>query len=82
MSKEQHLNALELVRKGDWEAAHQLVQKGSDPLSCLIHAYLHREEGDLGNAAYWYQRAGSESPDNSLEAEWERLYQMAQAQDS
>ena len=78
MSNEQHRKALELAQKGDWEAAHQLAQRGSDPLSCLIHAYLHREEGDLGNAAYWYQQAGSESPDNSLSEEWQRLYQLAQ----
>jgi len=79
MAKTQQLEALELARKGDWDRAHRLVQSSSDSLSCLIHAYLHREEGDLGNAAFWYRRAGCEAPDNSLAEEWERLYQMAQS---
>jgi len=72
-----HLEALEQVRAGDWDAAHERVQSGSDPLSCLIHGYLHREEGDLPNAGYWYRRAGESLPDNSLEQEWERLWQLA-----
>lgn len=72
----EHLRALDLAREGKWEASHQLVQDNSDSLSCLIHAYLHREEGDLSNAGYWYRRAGSEMPDNSLSEELERLYQI------
>lgn len=70
-----HRQALELAQKGEWEAAHELVQAQSDALSCLIHGYLHREEGDLGNAGYWYRRAGETMPDNTLETEWQRLYQ-------
>ncbi|MGD8176299.1 hypothetical protein [Marinimicrobium sp. ARAG 43.8] len=73
------LKALELARSGDWEGAHTLVQDGSDSLSALIHGYLHREEGDLSNAAYWYRRAGETLPDNTLTEEWQRLYQRAQA---
>lgn len=72
-----HLNALERVRDGEWDAAHELVQDDSDPLSGLIHGYLHREEGDLANAGYWYRRAGEALPDNTLEQEWERLWQLA-----
>lgn len=71
------LKALDLAREGHWDESHQLIQDNSDSLSCLIHAYLHREEGDLGNAGYWYRRAGSEMPDNSLSQELERLYQIA-----
>ncbi|WP_027329893.1 hypothetical protein [Marinimicrobium agarilyticum] len=67
--------ALELARAGEWDKAHSLVQANSDSLSCLIHAYLHREEGDLANANYWYRRAGETMPDNTLEEEWERLHQ-------
>ncbi len=68
-----HRQALALIERGDWDAAHRLVQPHGDRLSCLIHAWLHREEGDRGNAAYWYDRAGEPFPDNSLEEELERL---------
>ena len=65
-----------LIDEGDWDGAHRLVQVHSDRLSCLIHGYLHRDEGDLGNAAYWYQRAGEELPGNTLPEERERLREM------
>ncbi len=68
-----HFKALELAKEGEWDQAHQLVQSHSDRLSCLIHAYLHRVEGDLSNARYWYRRAGESMPDNLLDAELERL---------
>lgn len=73
-----HLKALNLAREGQWDAAHELVQSASDELACLIHAYLHREEGDLGNAAYWYRRAGVDMPDNTLEEELSRLGRLAE----
>lgn len=38
-----------------------------------MHAYLHRKEGDSGNAAYWYRRAGQPEAGDSLDAEWERI---------
>lgn len=69
-----HLKALELAHEGHWDEAHELIQPLSDELACLIHAYLHREEGDLGNAGYWYHRAGRDMPDISLEEELESLY--------
>ena len=68
-----HQNALSLIQQGDWEAAHRLVQDYSDPLSCQIHGYLHRIEGDLGNASYWYQRSGMVMPENSIDEESTRL---------
>lgn len=73
MSRE-HIEALELARDGDWDRAHALVQEHGDSMSCLIHGYLHREEGDLGNARFWYSRAGESMPDNSLQEEWQRLW--------
>jgi hypothetical protein len=72
-----HIDALDLASAGNWDSAHQLVHSASDPLSCLIHAYIHRVEGDLWNARYWYNRANQELPDNSQEEELERLYQLA-----
>ena len=74
-----HIDALNLARAGHWDEAHELVQPHSDPTSCLIHGYLHRVEGDLGNAGYWYRRAGAMLPDNTLDEELERLSALANA---
>lgn len=68
-----HHKALQLIQNSEWNAAHRLVQDYSDPLSCHIHGYLHRIERDLANARYWYQRAGLEMSDNSLDEELKRL---------
>lgn len=43
--------------RGDWDAAHAKAQEDTGPSGAWVHAYLHRKEGDLGNAAYWYARA-------------------------
>ena len=52
------LRAVELALAGKWDAAHQLVQQREDDATAAwIHAVLHKIEGDLGNARYWYQRA-------------------------
>ena len=51
------LRAVELALAGDWNAAHQLVQQYEDETAAWIHAVLHKMEGDLGNARYWYRRA-------------------------
>ncbi len=68
-----HLKALELARDGQWEASHEIVQVHSDSFSCLIHAYLHRVEGDESNAAYWYRRAGEDVCNLSVDEELESL---------
>jgi len=72
-----HIKALDLAREGSWDEAHKLVQQYSDKLACLIHAYLHRVEGDIGNAQYWYDRADEDMPKNTLGEELNRLYEMA-----
>ena len=51
------LQAVELALAGEWDAAHQLVQQYEDGTAAWIHAVLHKMEGDLGNARYWYRRA-------------------------
>ena len=71
-----HIQALELAKAGKWKEAHQTVQPYADEYACLIHGYLHRVEGDLNNASYWYRRAGTTLPENSLEEELERLYKL------
>jgi hypothetical protein len=67
------LAALWWAAKGDWDAAHKIVQDESDANSAWVHAYLHRVEGDLSNAAYWYRQAGQPVAKDSLESEWERI---------
>lgn len=72
-----HQQALALAKEGDWEKSHSLIQQFDDSFAALIHGYLHKVEGDLSNAAYWYRRAGEENPDCSLEEELELLIQRA-----
>lgn len=57
MRYDEHLRALTLADGGDWDGAHQLIQRHEDAMANWIHANLHREEGDHGNAAFWYSRA-------------------------
>jgi len=59
--------------KGDWEQAHLIAQDISTADGSWVHAYLHRKEGDLGNADYWYNRAGKSMPGGSLEQEWKDI---------
>ena len=72
-----HLKALDLAREGSWDESHEIVQQYSDNLSWLINACLHRAEGNIGNAKYWYSRAGVDIPNNPLEVELNQLYEMA-----
>ena len=67
------LRALWEDARGNWERAHEIAQAIDDRTGAWIHAYLHRKEGDEGNAAYWYRRAGQPVAKGSLEVEWERL---------
>ena len=68
-----YLKALWYVGTGDWKTAHDLIDQLTDPRAAHIHAYLHRKEGDIWNADYWYKRAGKKRPEVSLEKEWEML---------
>ena len=67
------LQALWHDAKNDWAAAHEHAQAQGDASGAWVHAYLHRKEGDLPNAAYWYRRAGQPVANSALEAEWETL---------
>src|SRR4051812_21761459 len=64
------LQALWWDRKGDWNKAHEAAQAQDDATGAWVHAYLHRKEGDLGNAGYWYRRAGKPMAQTSLDEEW------------
>jgi hypothetical protein len=67
------LAALWWAAKGDWTKAHEIVQDEQGVDAAWVHAYLHRAEGDLGNAGYWYRRAGKPAAAGPVEAEWDRL---------
>jgi hypothetical protein len=67
------LRALWLAGRGAWDEAHAVVQDEADADSAWVHAHLHRQEGDLGNAAYWYRRAGRPEARGSIEDEWAEI---------
>ena len=64
------LAALWWAGKEDWNKAHEIVMDHDDPNSAWVHAHLHRVEGDLSNARYWYRRAGRSPETGDLAAEW------------
>ena len=68
-----YLQSLWYDAKGDWNRSHEIIQDIADERAAWIHAYLHRKEGDIGNADYWYRRAGKSRPDKTLEEEWENI---------
>lgn len=69
-----YLTALWHEKRGDWNTAHELVQDIETREAAAIHAYLHRREGDMGNAQYWYARAKRPAKlDWALDEEWEQL---------
>jgi hypothetical protein len=67
------LKALWWDRKGDWDFAHSIAQSIPTVLGSAVHAYLHREEGVIWNADYWYSHAGRSRPDIPLDEEWRSL---------
>jgi hypothetical protein len=67
-----YLKSLWYDAKGDWNRSHEIIQNiedlpagRQDKTAEWIHAYLHRKEGDIGNADYWYRRAGKSRPDQT-----------------
>ena len=67
------LQSLLLESAGDWASAHHIAQNETSVEGSWVHAYLHRVEGDNGNASYWYRSAGRTMPEISLEEEWEYI---------
>lgn len=67
------LRSLWYDKKGDWQSAHDLIDHLEDQSSAHVHAYLHRVEGDIRNARYWYNRAEEPFFEGSLLEEWETL---------
>lgn len=69
---------IRLAATGDWEGAHALVQDDASSEAAWVHAHLHRIEGDVDNAAYWYRRAGKPIATGDLSEE-RRLIEAALA---
>lgn len=69
------LQALWHDGRDDWDRAHTIAQDIPGKKGALVHAYLHRKEGDHWNAGYWYRSAGTQMPEKSLREEWEELVQ-------
>jgi hypothetical protein len=67
------LAALWWAAKGHWDEAHRIVQDQATEDSAWVHAYLHRVEGDAGNAGYWYRQAGKPVASGSFGTEWEAI---------
>ena len=67
------LQSLWWIKKGNWEQAHDLAQDAGTRNGDWIHAHLHRVEGDLGNASYWYRCAEKPQPKLNLKDEWEEI---------
>lgn len=69
------LLALWYDARGDWDQAHTAAQREPGRNGAWVHAYLHRKEGDVSNAGYWYARAARPMPEKQvlLETEWEQI---------
>jgi hypothetical protein len=68
------LEALWWLKHGDWDRAHKCVQGHEGEADCdWVHAHLHRQEGDLSNAQYWYRRADKPVSGVSLQDEWSEI---------
>jgi hypothetical protein len=67
------LMALWWLAGGDWNKAHLIAQGDDGAEAAWVHAHLHRVEGDLGNARYWYARAGRAPTDAPLPTEWTEI---------
>ena len=67
------LQALWQEAKGAWDEAHTLAQVDKGPAGAWVHAYLHRVEGNLRNAGYWYRRAGRPASEEALRDEWRAI---------
>ena len=67
------LQALWWAEKGDWQKAHRCAQAQDDAIGALVHGCLHREEGDLANAGYWYARAGKPAATGLLAVERDEI---------
>jgi hypothetical protein len=67
------LMALWWMKKGDWEQAHSTAQADHSKNGAWVHGHLHRVEGDLDNAGYWYGQAGRSRSTRPVDEEWDDI---------
>ena len=67
------LAALWWAGKKEWDKAHRIVMNEGGKDCAWVHAYLHRRDGDLDNARYWYRQAGRSVATGSLAEEWTKI---------
>ncbi len=70
------LKALYHDKMGNWDEAHNILGDAIDSDSAWVHAYLHRKEGDIDNAHYWYRRSGKPEFFGGFDEEWEHIAQQ------
>ena len=74
-------SAIRHLQRGDWEKAHAIVQNDNSDMGCWAHGIVHMLEGDMGNARYWYRRAGRSFPrEPDVSVEIDALVTMFQQQ--
>lgn len=74
VSASNELIALWYDGNGNWKLAHDQVDDLTSKSASRVHAYLHRKEGDIWNADYWYSKAGEKRPEITLDEEWGLLF--------
>jgi hypothetical protein len=74
------LAALWWAGKDSWDTAHKIVMNDDGKACAWVHAYLHRVEGDLGNARYWYGQAGKSAASGPLDVEWDAIIEAMLAE--
>lgn len=74
------LAALWWDAKGNWKQSHEVAGQDEGPAAAWVHAYLHRKEGDLSNANYWYTRADKAPSQAPLQDEWEEMVELLLAE--
>jgi hypothetical protein len=70
------LAALWWAGNDKWETTHEIVMNDESRHGAWVHAYLHRVEGDLDNARYWYRQAGQPLATEELSAEWDAIVRI------
>lgn len=76
------LAALWWAGNDDWDKTHKIIMDEGGADCAWVHAYLHRVEGDLGNAGYWYRQARRKVATNALKAEWTEMVAVLLAKDA
>lgn len=67
------LKAMWWERKNYWDKGHDIIQNIPGKDAAWVHAYMHRKEGDISNASYWYNRAGRQTEEGDIVEEFRAI---------